>query len=140
MIARDKAGIIKEQTPVVVGPHAHLQPVIEEAASKSAPLHVVEVGEEADFEEENNAIVRKSVEVLREKGFKIGPDSLEGGLLTRQRCRMEELPARLLPKWSRGKRVFFDVCHNPNAVVLLSLLRPTCSSTTATTSRPQPVS
>ena len=76
MIARDKAGIIKDNTPVVIGPNAKLQPVLIEAQLKRAPLFEAEVAEGADFEAENNAIVSKCVEVLRGKGFNIGPNSL----------------------------------------------------------------
>jgi folylpolyglutamate synthase/dihydropteroate synthase len=30
---------------------------------------------------------------------------------------MEELPLNLKPKWAQKKRIFFDVGHNPNAIV-----------------------
>jgi folylpolyglutamate synthase/dihydropteroate synthase len=56
------------------------------------------------------------MEVLRTKGFNIPDSAIESGLLIKQPCRMEELPLNLKPNWSAGKRFFFDVGHNPNAV------------------------
>lgn len=40
-IAKDKAGIIKNNTPVVVGPFANLSPIYEEAKLKNAEVHQV---------------------------------------------------------------------------------------------------
>jgi folylpolyglutamate synthase/dihydropteroate synthase len=132
-IARDKAGIIKESRPVVIGPTANLEPIIEEARLKNAPL--IAVAECGDFEEENNAITRKIIDNLRGKGIKISDSHIEEGLLIRQPCRMEELPKNLLPKWAPNKRVFFDVAHNFHAIVLNCLPRKRCSSTMRKTSK-----
>lgn len=41
---------------------------------------------------------------------------------------MEELPLKLKPKWAQKKRFFFDVGHNPNAIVFFFLFRNECSN------------
>ena len=62
-------------------------------------------------------MTRNTIEVLRGKGYHISQQHIEEGLLIKQPCRMEELPLNLRPKWAEHKRIFFDVGHNPNAVV-----------------------
>ena len=75
------------------------------------------------------------METLREKGHKISDSSIEEGLLVKQPCRMEELPRNYLPKWAEHKRVFFDVGHNPQAIVLFVRFRKECWSIMRETSR-----
>lgn len=70
-ISSDKAGIIKEGIPVVIGPHANLQPILNEAALKKAPLISIPLQNFSSFEEENNTIVKTTMKVLKERGFKI---------------------------------------------------------------------
>ena len=77
------------------------------------------VDESSDFEEENNKIAKAIVDVLKTKGVKVSDTSIEEGLLIKQPCRMEELPRNLIPKWAEHKRIFFDVGHNPQAIVFL---------------------
>lgn len=48
-IAKDKAGIIKQAKPVVIGPYADLAPIIEEAALKKSALFKVEKTPNNDF-------------------------------------------------------------------------------------------
>lgn len=36
---------------------------------------------------------------------------------------MEELPLKLKPKWAQKKRFFFDVGHNPNAIVFFFFIQ-----------------
>lgn len=127
-IAKDKAGIIKDGVPVVVGPHANLKPIIEEAKLKNAQLINVE-GQFANFDEENNAITSTAIKALKSKGLKIADSHIETGLLINQPCRMEEIPLNLKPKWAAQKRIFFDVGHNPNAIVFCYLLSKECCNT-----------
>ncbi len=63
-IAFEKAGIIKEKVPVVIGPNAKPRYIFERVArDKGSPLLVVE-GEFAHFEEENQAIAQTALELL----------------------------------------------------------------------------
>lgn len=48
---------------------------------------------------------------------------IEKGLEAKQPCRMELLDSSVLPKHLQDKKVFFDVGHNPSALVLSFWLR-----------------
>ena len=48
-VASDKAGIIKENRPVVIGPYADVYPIIEEAKLKKSELYKVDNIKGMDF-------------------------------------------------------------------------------------------
>ena len=64
-ITMEKAGIIKENVPCVIGPHVRRDLVEPVALAKSSRL--IEVSEEGqDYNEENSNIARATLELLRE--------------------------------------------------------------------------
>lgn len=81
LIAREKAGIIKQNTPVVIGEHNSItKAVFEEVAThKNAPIHFATSFDGAlpptdlkgEFQKKNLRTVVKSVEILEERGFEI---------------------------------------------------------------------
>ncbi|SDL54605.1 dihydrofolate synthase / folylpolyglutamate synthase [Salinimicrobium catena] len=91
LIAAEKGGIIKRNTPVVIGEfQPETFPVFERmAAEVNAPLHSAATFEKPNYgsdlkgayQEKNIRSVLKTVEVLREKGWKIPEKAVENGLL-----------------------------------------------------------
>ena len=64
-IAKEKAGIIKNRCPVVLGPNCKpTQIFFDEAKLKGSEIHLVE-GQFETFNEENNAIAKMSADVLQ---------------------------------------------------------------------------
>jgi dihydrofolate synthase / folylpolyglutamate synthase len=61
-IAEKKAGIIKDKTPVIVGPSANLKAVRAMAKKKKAPLFVIEPKQTRD--EEMQALIQKAMQIL----------------------------------------------------------------------------
>jgi len=90
-IAREKAGIIKENTPVIIGrKQKETQKVFEEiAAQKKAPVYfsTTENTEfypsalKGSYQKENIATVLKAVDILRNKNYRITEENLKNGLL-----------------------------------------------------------
>ncbi len=88
-IAREKAGIIKEHTPVVIGewkPET-LKVFREEAEKKNSPLYLAEKFVElpesdlkGKYQKKNIQTVLKAVEVLRQKGYSIPDKAVFEGL------------------------------------------------------------
>ncbi len=97
-IAQEKAGIIKPGIPVVIGPRVtHISHIHHE--------NIIQVeGSYNNFEEENRAIAKRALELL-----KVSPHQIEKGLLTSLPCRMEILKPN----------VILDVAHNPAALKCL---------------------
>jgi dihydrofolate synthase/folylpolyglutamate synthase len=102
-IALQKAGIIKERTPVVVGPKARCQSIYRVAQEKHAPLFVSKKISYF-FDDENRSIAELALEQLSPQF----PHTLERGLLERPPCRFEEIPGGIL-----------DGAHNPEAMFAL---------------------
>ena len=101
-IAYEKAGIVKEGVPVVVGPNAQRPPIIA-AAKKNLILAPLAKG---FYDHENNAIARTALYYLE-----IPESAILAGLSIRPLCRFDV----------RGCRpVIFDVAHNPDAFTHLS--------------------
>jgi len=96
-IAREKGGIIKEKTPVVLGAKANLPVLRKMAHTKKAPLYLVS-------EDENEEIAYKALEVLQPH-FPTSPLAKMKGIAKRPRCRFQVI----------DKRVVVDVAHNPSA-------------------------
>jgi dihydrofolate synthase/folylpolyglutamate synthase len=105
-IAAEKAGIIKENIPVIVGPKARCRSVYERAKEKSSPV-IASKKISYFFDEENSAVAQLALEQLRPY-FNIDSEALETGLSVRPACRFER----------RGD-VIFDVAHNPEAIFCL---------------------
>lgn len=90
-IAYEKAGIIKENTPVVVGQYLpETKPVFDEISEKNnSPIlyaqdliysHALSSDLKGKYQDENVQTVRASVPLIREKGFEITDEDLAKGL------------------------------------------------------------
>lgn len=100
-IAEEKAGIIKEKVPVLVGPKAAKFPIFKQIAhKKNAPYYVVD-GIYENYEMENRAIASRALELLN-----VPYDSR--GLEALPPCRFE-----------RVNGVILDVAHNPGGFLEL---------------------
>jgi dihydrofolate synthase/folylpolyglutamate synthase len=107
-IAKEKAGIIKPRTPVLIGPRVLFAPIAEAAHKKRCPILAVE-GAFPTFDEENNAIARRAMECLA-----LPAQAIDAALPARPPCRMEEVYSSLLPY-----PVLLDVAHNPDGLQAL---------------------
>ena len=100
-IATQKAGIIKPNTPIILGPRIHSAPIFERAKEVGAPLtqvtHISPL-----YEKENNAVVKAALEILPFRA------NVEAGLQARMPCRFE-----------RRGRFILDVAHNPDGFARL---------------------
>ena len=94
-ITHEKAGIIKPNVPVVIGPNVSLDPIY----LKGSTLTQVE-GVFNSYDEENQAIARASLKIL---GVPLN------GLKIRPPCRLEEI-------YLSHKLVILDVAHNPDGL------------------------
>ncbi len=93
-IAYEKAGIIKKNTPVVLGPFARLPPIFAEAKAKNAPIILSKSSSFASYMEENNGTAQAALAYL---GIDAGPAKK-----ARPSCRFEIL----------YDQVVLDVAHN----------------------------
>lgn len=97
-IAENKAGIIKEKTPVVLGYHAKFKECLNKAKEKKAPLYLIDK-EEEDYLKENKAIADKALSIL-------GVEALE---------KIYTPPAR----FEVHGNMVFDMAHNEAAFLAL---------------------
>lgn len=121
-IAFEKAGIIKENCPVIISPNNSGFRVIEEvAALKKAPLMLASAAPDNSlsdvcslkgvYQKENLALVLAAVNELRKKGFEISDEALQTGLQkVKHPCRFEYL---------RDENIIIDGAHNPNGTKAL---------------------
>lgn len=102
-IAQEKAGIIKPGIPVVIGPRVPL-PVIQAAAETCASqVHRV-TGMFDDYHQENTAIARKAMDVL-----KLPSHAIDAGIDALPPCRLESVD-------TSSNTVILDVAHNPDGL------------------------
>jgi len=101
MIAAEKAGIIKENIPLVLGPKARYQSIYERAKTLHAPLYLSKKISQF-FDEENSAVAELALQHLP---LSLSPQAIAQGIAFRPSCRFEK----------RGD-VIFDVAHNPDAI------------------------
>ncbi len=99
-IAEEKAGIIKKNAPLVLGPHADYAVIRQEAQSMGVPVYVAE-RVDGFYDLENQSTARRALELL-----KAPQEMIEKGLAVRPSCRFEIAA----PNW------IFDVAHNPSGV------------------------
>jgi dihydrofolate synthase / folylpolyglutamate synthase len=100
-IASQKAGIIKPNTPVVIGPRAKYAPIFEEAEQQRSPVHIVEK-KSCFYDTENQAVAKEALRALAPH-FQVKKASIIAGLKAKMPCRFEK----------RGN-VILDVAHNPD--------------------------
>lgn len=105
-IAFEKAGIIKEKTPVVIGPKALYNAIMKEAEKADAPLYPVE-GEYLFYDDENRAVASQALKLLSEK-LSLDPSAIQKGVEVRPSCRFE---------FKEG--ILYDVAHNPDGFIHL---------------------
>lgn len=107
-IAYEKGGIIKSNTPVLVGPRVPL-PVIQNIADQlQAKLYQIQ-GSFVDFNEENKAISKAAMDLLN-----IPSDAQIIGLEKLPPCRLQHCK---VPGLSKG--AILDVAHNPDGLAHL---------------------
>ncbi len=106
LIAREKAGIIKANIPVVIGPKAKCQSIAEIAKQMNSPLYASH--QISDFyDDENSAIAQLALQHLSSQ-FKISLESIQKALTVRPPCRFQKI-----------NNIVFDVAHNPQAIFSL---------------------
>eukprot|EP00347_Sterkiella_histriomuscorum_P015118 403358251 len=112
-IAEEKAGIIKEGIPVIVGPTVIQESVFRKVAEMNSKL--VQVNWKS-FRKSNQEISKHIIDLL---GVNVPESAVEEGLKAEQPCRLEIVPeAQLSQLLSNGHfpTVYMDICHNPQAV------------------------
>ncbi|MFI5334453.1 MAG: bifunctional folylpolyglutamate synthase/dihydrofolate synthase [Chlamydiales bacterium] len=98
-IGREKAGILKQGVPVVLGPRARISSILKQADATHSL--VIQVEDTFNFyDEENQAVARAALEHLKEH-FPLTRESILEGLKAKPPCRFEQ--------W---EDVIFDVAHN----------------------------
>ncbi|MDD3435760.1 MAG: bifunctional folylpolyglutamate synthase/dihydrofolate synthase [Candidatus Gastranaerophilales bacterium] len=115
-IAFEKAGIIKENCPVIISSENLGFKIVKKVAKeKNSPVLIAD--DAANFPSENSplkstyqsknlALVLKAIDLLREKGFEISQEAIKKGLENvKHPCRFEYI---------REKNILIDGAHNPN--------------------------
>lgn len=106
-IAAEKAGILKEKVPLILGPKARTQSIYTRAKELNCPVFASKKISYF-YDEENSAIAQLALEQLAPH-FAIGPNAVKDGLAVRPACRFERM----------GEAIILDVAHNPEAVFYL---------------------
>lgn len=101
-ITIEKAGIIKPNIPILIGPRVPKNVIKEIAKKKGSPLHQIE-GHFLHFNDENSAIAKRALELLG-----ISSKAIDIGLKALPPCRMEVIYHNPL--------VILDVGHNPDGL------------------------
>lgn len=122
-IAFEKAGIIKENTPVIIGESsAEILPVFQKkAAEMKAEIILAELADYPDYESDlkgiyqvkNRRTVRVAVEELRKIGFQISEESLLNGFKKVMKN------TGLRGRWDilqQNPMVVADTAHNPHGI------------------------
>lgn len=121
-IAFEKAGIIKENCPVIIGENnAGLEVVKKFAKEKNAELFLTSqlccnydkrlIALKGKHQQENLSLVVKAIEILNANGFDISAQSIENGLKSvKHPCRFEYL---------ENENILIDGAHNPNGTKVL---------------------
>ncbi|MFI0434956.1 MAG: bifunctional folylpolyglutamate synthase/dihydrofolate synthase [Parachlamydiaceae bacterium] len=111
-IAKEKGGIIKEKTPVIIGPNVPFDLIQAIARDKKSPCSQVNSSSSL-FEEENSHIAQAALDFLRSL-FRLNQACIEEGLKARQPCRFEIVEGPL--------PIILDVAHNPNGIEHLLMM------------------
>jgi dihydrofolate synthase/folylpolyglutamate synthase len=105
-IASEKAGILKEKIPVVLGPKARFQAIYDRAKELNCPL-LVSKKISHFYDEENSAVAEIALNHLAPH-FTVNAKAIEQAIKIRPPCRFEKV-----------EDVIFDVAHNPEAIFYL---------------------
>lgn len=120
-IAYEKAGIIKEDCPVVICKKNVGYEIIKDIAEeKNSTIMVIEeapnfpmenLALKGTYQKENLALVLKAIEILNQQEFDILQEQIEEGLKNvKHSCRFEYL---------KNKNIIIDGAHNPNGTKAL---------------------
>ena len=125
-IAYEKAGIIKPEIPVVVGPRCPVNVFEEVAKTQNSKVHSVvlpSTDEHVDFCHENEEIARVAFNVLKENGKILEHCSKEvdEAMLSLPPCRFQCIESDLTNGVDTDchPSYLLDVAHNPDAMRLL---------------------
>lgn len=102
-IAYEKAGIIKENVPVLLGPTVTQDSVIKKAIEMHAPIERIST-QTLDYDMENQSIAKRALELLNPH-FKINLKCLKEALLSKPPCRLEKTVYH-------DREIILDVSHN----------------------------
>lgn len=135
LIAKEKAGIIKEGSPILVGPNVPHDVIRQCAVEKKAEgyytcsdilkdgfddEHYIEIVDPegfVDYDIENSRTARAGLTLLKDNlKLNLSEENLIQGLSTRPPCRFEEFE---MNSGSIPVNVILDVAHNPDAIDLL---------------------
>lgn len=124
-IANEKAGIIKQNCPVITSKNnAGFEVIQKVAQEKNAQIFISEEGRicgrifpqeksalKGTYQRENLTLVLKVLELLNQNGFNIGENEIEEGLKNvKHPCRFEYL---------KEQNIIIDGAHNPNGTKAL---------------------
>lgn len=107
-IAVEKAGIIKNNVPVVLGPHLPSKILQQVAIAKNSPIIVQNLCAGKYYDMENSATARLALQQLSLE-FPLSSKSIQEGILVRPNCRFEILQYK-------GCKVILDVAHNAHGI------------------------
>ncbi|NGX38508.1 MAG: Folylpolyglutamate synthase [Chlamydiae bacterium] len=106
-IAEQKAGFIKPDRSVVVGPRAKYLSIFKKAEELNAPVHVVEK-KSSFYDTENQAVAKEALTILTAQ-FPLEKSAIEAGLKFSLPCRFD-----------KKENVIYDVAHNIDGFTRLS--------------------
>lgn len=116
-IALEKAGIVKPNVPLVIGPHVPREIVASKAVELNAPFYAVDERSQ-HYEEENRSVAKKALAVLG-KNVPLRQESIDQGLEALPSCRFHLIEEAALKErfgLSVPKAVILDVAHNIDGV------------------------
>lgn len=109
-IASEKAGIIKDNVPVVLGPTCTQKSIQKALTLNKAPAIEVK-GSFDSYDEENQAISKAAINELK-KSFTFKESAIEFGLKQKQPCRYEKIKIK-------NHEVLLDISHNSAGLTAL---------------------
>lgn len=106
-IAFEKAGIIKKNIPVLLGPKANQNSIFEKAEEMGAPVFQVS-GEFDSYDIENQAISKRALELVQNQ-FNLPEKITSEAILKRPPCRFQN-------EFLLSRRVILDMSHNEDGL------------------------
>lgn len=106
-IAGEKAGIIKEGVPVILGPNASYPSILQRANRQQAPIIFLPRKNYESFEEENRETARACLSWLS-KSYSLAKEKIDEAVLFTPNCRFEIHQAS-------QANIVLDAAHNPPA-------------------------
>ncbi len=112
-ITLEKAGIIKNGCPLVIGPKVPkdlISPIVNERKCQWEQV----TGHFENFDAENSSIARRCLEILKVPNVYINK-----GIRERPSCRMEHIPSNAIKNLHKPHAIILDVAHNPDGLEYL---------------------